>query len=144
MIQHVRAAARTLWGLATLPPALAHETVHAALARPWTERDADAPDAVPPSSVMVDPVSGRAGAAVEWADDAPPWAIALADLGPLILGATVGISAVLVWLLTGRIISTGSLWLDTVLTVWWVIFTMDSAADRQRPEVGDSDGGASA
>lgn len=129
---HARALARWCWGLVTLPAALAHETVHATLARPWT--DSDGPEAIPPSSVIVDPVSGRAGAAVEWREDTPRWAMRVADLGPLILGTAMGISALLVWLLTGDVISTGALWLDVVLAVWWVVFTMDSAADRAVPE----------
>jgi hypothetical protein len=64
----------------------------------------------------------------DWEDNAPQWAIALASLGPTLIGAIVGIGGL--WQLFTAPPNAGSdLAITGAIAGWWVIYAMPSADD---------------
>jgi hypothetical protein len=105
----------------TLPPAIAHELAHLLVVLPWAAE----------VGVVFDVRGADAEVRVNYRDGVPQWAITAAHYAPVVSGVAIGLLAV-AWLTTQSIApTTAHQWLWwAVLAVWWGIYTLPSAADR--------------
>lgn len=111
-----------LGGLVTLPPTVAHELAHVLVVLPWVDR----------LGVIYDPPTGHAEVRVNYADGVPRWAKIAAHYAPFGLGLLLA-GLALAWVVTSgstpERLQEWLLW--SVVGVWWVIFTLPSADDRE-------------
>jgi hypothetical protein len=109
-----------LAALATLPAVAAHEATHALLAAPVAELRLRRVGRWQPAVGAV------------YRRDTPGWWQAVAAVGPTLVGAVVGVLAVL-WLAVGDApavaASARRLVLAGVCAVWWGVYTMPSGGD---------------
>jgi hypothetical protein len=121
-------ATRAVANLVTLPPAIAHELAHVLVVLPWAAQ----------VGVVFDMTRADAEVRVNYRENTPRWAVTAAHYAPLVSGLVIGVLAV-VWLLSASLApATAQEWLWwAVLGVWWAIYTLPSAADRDT-EVDDA------
>jgi hypothetical protein len=127
-----------LAALVAFPVALAHELSHYLAALPWADE----------SAILLEPAGGRATTLITWRADAPRWAVALACLFPTVLGAGLGVAALVWWGLAGLAVPADlEGWMRlTIGALSWGVFTWpspsDLAAAREGPDdaVADPDG----
>lgn len=109
-VHRLRGALRAVWAVAMLPPALAHELTHAALAAPVADS----------AAVTVQVTDWSADCAITWREGAPAAAIWLAYYGPLLLGTAIGIGAVAYIGVTRSVPQNAwDWWVYATLGVWW-------------------------
>jgi hypothetical protein len=99
------------------PAALAHELTHLIIALPWSRQ-----------SAIVFDGKGGASAQIQWADDAPVWAIWISYRAPLLLGSAVGLAGLMQLALTGL---TTSPLVAAAIAAYWIIYVTPSKADLQ-------------
>lgn len=107
--------------LLTLPPAALHELAHVLVVLPWAAR----------VGVVFDVRGADARVEVQYRESVPQAAVTVAHYAPLISGLLVGAAAGL-WLLATGVTPTGpveTIWW-CVLGVWWLVYTLPSAEDR--------------
>jgi len=121
-----------MWGLASLPAALAHELTHALASVPWARQ----------IGVIVEPRSGRAVTRIDWRDGSGQLARTFAALAPMLVGLLgAAIFAAVVAANGLQLPSTASgLAKVSVLAMWWAIYTMPSAGDLSAALGGEPDG----
>lgn len=105
----------------TLPPAIAHELAHLLVVLPWAAQ----------VGVVFDVQTANAEVRVNYRENVPQWAVTAAHYAPVVSGVGIGVLAVW-WLTTNSLApTTAQQWLWwAVLAVWWGIYTLPSAADR--------------
>jgi len=106
-----------LFALFGLPATLLHEATHAMFSAPWSRELA----------LVLNPRGVEAAVHVDWREDAPRLAVALAHLAPAIVGSLLAILVAVYWLVTPGIVlpETVAGWgrLSIAAFVWWIYVT---------------------
>lgn len=115
-----------VWVALTIPATLAHELLHALASAPWAQE----------VTVSARPRSFDVACLVEWREDTPRAAIALAHLAPVLVGLVAALVSGAIWYSSGGQLpsSTAEMVTWAVAAVWWAIFTWPSADDLNIPE----------
>ena len=113
----------TLFALFSLPATLLHEATHAAFSAPWSRELA----------LVMNPRGVEAAVHVDWQEDAPRLAVALAHLAPAIVGSVLAIMVSVYWLGSGgQLPATVAGWGRLSIACWcWWIYVTPSRADLE-------------
>ena len=114
----------TVFALFSLPATLLHEATHAAFSAPWSRELA----------LVMNPRGVEAAVHVDWQEDAPRLAVALAHLAPAIVGSALAILVAVYWLATPGIglPATVAGWGRLSIACWcWWIYVTPSREDVQ-------------
>jgi hypothetical protein len=114
-------AVKRLAALVAFPIALVHELGHYLAALPWADD----------SIMLIDPAGGRATTFIEFSDEAPRWAVAIACVFPTVLGVVVATGALVWWGLAGLAFPVDLIgWMRlSIGALSWGVFTWPSPDD---------------
>lgn len=120
--------------LVAFPIALVHELAHYFSALPWADD----------SVMLLDPAGGRATTYVDFRPDAPRWAVAVSCVFPTLLGAALGVAALLWWGLAGLALPADLLgWMRlSIAAMAWGVFSWPSGDDLEAARNGPEEGGS--
>lgn len=123
--------ARRLAALIAFPIALVHELGHYLAALPWADD----------SIMLIDPAGGRATTFIEFHNDAPRWAVAIACVFPTVLGVIVATGALVWWGLEGLAMPVDLVgWMRlSIGALSWGVFTWPSADDLENARHGPAE-----
>jgi hypothetical protein len=123
--------ATRLAALIAFPIALVHELGHYLAALPWADD----------SIMLIDPAGGRATTFIEFRNDAPRWAVAIACVFPTVVGVIVATITLVWWGLEGLAMPVDLVgWMRlSIGALSWGVFTWPSADDLEGARHGPAD-----